>query len=131
MSVQIIHKNSGVSGKNPTTTQLTNGEIAVNYHHDGPFLSVRDSEGRITRVGGVWMSATAPRNRTHGTFWLDTRGSGSYTLYVFNEDLGTSGTWMQVGGSGGGGSGSTYLFIPPLVESSGNVDINLTTIASI
>jgi len=71
VSLQIILKNSSVSGKEPTASQLANGELALNYHADGPFISCKDSAGTVRRIAGVWISTTAPTSPTPGEFWLD------------------------------------------------------------
>jgi len=71
MSLQVILKNSSVFGKEPLASQLANGELALNYHADGPFLTCKDSAGTIRRIAGVWISATAPASPTPGETWLD------------------------------------------------------------
>lgn len=52
MSLRVILKNSSVSGKEPTPSQLANGEIALNYHSDGPFLTCKDTSGNVVRLTG-------------------------------------------------------------------------------
>ena len=71
MSLQHILKNSSQSGKEPTASQLANGEIALNYHADGPFLTCKDTTGVVRRIAGAWISATPPSTPTPGEFWLD------------------------------------------------------------
>lgn len=71
MALQIVVKNSSVSGKEPTAGQLANGEIALNYHADGPFLSCKDTTGTVRRITGVWVNASAPSSPTAGELWLD------------------------------------------------------------
>ena len=97
MTVRIVHKNSSTSGRNPTTNQLTNGEIAVNYNNDGCFLSVRSDTGRIHRVGGIWLSDDAPDNPAQGAIWVDTNDNNS--MYVWDFDLGANGQWRDINGS--------------------------------
>lgn len=71
MSLQIVVKNSAVTGKEPTAQQLANGEIALNYHADGPFLTCKDTNGTVRRITGVWINSVAPANPTAGGLWLD------------------------------------------------------------
>ena len=75
MTVRIVHKNSSASAKNPTAAQLHEGELSVNYHEDGPFLSVKDTGGRVVRLGGVWINIAAPTDPKHGSFWLNPKDS--------------------------------------------------------
>ena len=99
MTVRIVHKNSNQPGRNPTANQLANGELAINYNEDGPFLSVRDTGGRIVRVGGVWLDDGAPANPAHGALWVDTDNNN---LFIWDED---NNLWRQLSGIGGGGGG--------------------------
>ena len=71
MALQIIVKNSSVSGNEPTAGQLANGELALNYHANGPFITCKDTAGVVRRVAGVWVNATAPSSPMPGEFWLD------------------------------------------------------------
>ena len=97
MTVRIVHKSSSASGKNPTAAQLANAEIAVNYHEDGPFLSVKDTAGNVVRVGGVWIQTNSPPNPTRGSWWLD----DAQNLYLHD---GTG--WQRVSGGGGNAGGA-------------------------
>lgn len=53
MGLQHVLKNSVVSGKEPTASQLANGEIALNYHADGPFLTCKDTNGEVRRLASA------------------------------------------------------------------------------
>ena len=97
MTVRIVHKNSTAEDKRPTASQLANGEIAVNLHSSGAFLTVKDTDGNIQQVGGVKVSSDSPQNPVLGTLWVD---SDDNRLYVYN---GT--TWLLVTGAGGGPGG--------------------------
>jgi hypothetical protein len=90
MSLQIILKNSAVSAKEPTVDQLANGELSLNYHADGPFLSCKDTAGVVRRVAGVWINSTAPATPTPGEFWLDI-GSTPALLKVYKD---STDTWV-------------------------------------
>ena len=90
MSLQIIVKNSSVSGKEPTASQLANGELALNYHADGPFISCKDTNGVVRRITGVWIGTTAPGTPQPGELWLDTNTNPA-VLKVYKD--GTD-TWV-------------------------------------
>jgi hypothetical protein len=91
MSLQIILKNSSVSGKEPTASQLANGELALNYHADGPFISCKDTAGVVRRIAGVWISTTAPSSPQPGEFWLDTNTNPA-KLKVYKD---TTDNWID------------------------------------
>ena len=97
MAVQLILKNSSVEDKRPTTNQLANGEISLNYNEAGAFLCCRDSTGAIQQVGGVKISATAPEDPAKQTQWFE---PASLTLFIFD---GTN--WLPIAGGGGSGGG--------------------------
>ena len=99
MTVRIVHKSSTASGKNPTGAQLANAELAINYHADGPFISAKDTNGRVVRLGGVWMQENSPADPTHMTWWVRLS-----TNELFLYDANTS-AWRKVSGAGGGGGG--------------------------
>ena len=101
MTVRIVHKNSTAEDKRPTAGQLANGEIAVNLHESGAFLSVKDTAGNIQQVGGVKLSSTSPANPVLGTLWVD---SDDNTLYVHDGS-----TWRKVAG------GSAAVAVKPLL----------------
>ena len=97
MAVQIILKNSAVRDRNPTAAQLANGEIALNYFSTGPYLSAKDTDGNVWRIGGVTVAADAPGSPNEGAFWFST---ATNALNVFANNA-----WRAVGGGGGGGGG--------------------------
>lgn len=91
MSLQIILKNSSVSGKEPTASQLANGELALNYHADGPFISCKDTDGTVRRIAGVWIGTSSPSSPTPGEFWLDTNTDPA-KLKVYKD---ATDTWID------------------------------------
>ena len=99
MTVRIVHKNSTRSAANPTANQLAGGELAINFHEDGPFLSVRDRNNRIVRVGGIWLNDNAPPNPAHCALWVDRDNN---RLFLWDED---TNSWRQLSGIGAGGGG--------------------------
>ena len=98
MAVQIILKNSAVRDRNPTAAQLADGEIALNFHESGPYLSARDRTGDVWSIAGVAVGDNAPGSPNEGRFWYST---ATNTLNVFAD-----GAWRGVGGGGGGGGGA-------------------------
>jgi hypothetical protein len=97
MSVQIILKNSSIEDRHPTNTQLTNGEISLNYNAAGTFLSCKDTDGNIQQVGGVKIADETPGSPSKQALWFQpTTGK----LFVYDGD-----GWLVVA-SGGSGPGS-------------------------
>ena len=103
MSVEIILKNSSVEDKRPTPSQLTEGEISLNYNGAGAFLCCEDKDGNIQQLGGIKIATVAPSSPVKQTLWFN---PDTDNLYVYD---GT--TWHRVGGGGssGGGGGITTL----------------------
>ena len=95
MSLQVILKHSSVKDKLPTAAQLATGELSINLHDSGPFLSCKDTKGMVWRLGGVVFSAVAPPTAP-GAMWCD-RSTGNL-LKIYD---GT--TWVAVGSTGTGG----------------------------
>jgi len=91
VSLQIILKNSSVSGQEPTASQLANGELALNYHANGPFLTCKDTAGVVRRIAGVWINTTAPTSPQPGEFWLDTNTTPA-KLKVYKD---STDTWID------------------------------------
>lgn len=88
MSLQIQLKKSSVSQKQPFPSDLALGEIALNYHADGPFLTCVDTNGDVRKLNNVWIAAAPPENPTKGDLWLDT-SSAQAVLKIFNT------TWIR------------------------------------
>ena len=101
MAVQIILKNSSVEDKHPTSAQLANGELALNYNEEGAFLSCRDTAGNIQQVGGVKIGENVPLNPVKNTQWFK---PSSLTLFIYD---GTN--WLGIAGGGGGGGTITSI----------------------
>ena len=114
MAVQLILKNSSVEDKSPTSGQLANGELALNYNKAGAFLSCVDSDGNIQQVGGVKISAAAPSTPAKQALWFNPTTFG---LFVFD---GTN--WLAAAGGGGGGGSVTVI---------GNDGISANTLGSV
>ena len=101
MTVRIVHKNSVAEDKRPTAGQLANGEIAVNLHEGGAFLSIKDTAGNVQQVGGVKVSSKLTTNPVKGpSGWIATTTRCSFD--------GTQ--WRGVTGGGGGGGGSVNIW---------------------
>jgi hypothetical protein len=47
---KVLHINSSVQGKQPTSDMLEYGEIALNYNGKGGFISFKDSEQQVSRI---------------------------------------------------------------------------------
>lgn len=98
MSLEILHKSSGVARKEPTPSMMTAGELALNYNAAGPFLTCRDSAGKVRRLPGIFCGNSPPLDPSEGEVWLDTRPPGE--VFVFGLD-----GWQQlfIGSTGSGG----------------------------
>jgi hypothetical protein len=94
VSLQIILKNSSVSGKEPLASQLANGELALNYNSAGPFITCKDSTGTVRRIAGVWINVTAPATPTPGEFWLDL-STNPPKLKIYKD---TTDNWIDTSG---------------------------------
>ena len=94
--MRIILKHSSVEDQRPTVEQAGQaGELLLNTHSAGAFLSCKDSAGDIHQVGGVKISTAAPANPVKGTVWLDVNlGLDRGLLKVYN---GTQ--WVTGGGT--------------------------------
>ena len=114
MAVQIIHKNSSVAGKPVSSSQISYGELAINYNENGPFLQVRASDDEVWSVGGVTIGNDAPGSPLEGAFWYN---EGTAQLFLF-----ANGGWRSLGSGGSsGGSGA----VDQLIGGNG-IDINPT-----
>ena len=96
MAMRIILKHSSAEDQRPTVAQAGQaGELLLNTHSAGAFLSCKDSAGDIHQVGGVKISTAAPANPVKGTVWLDINlGLDRGLLKVYN---GTQ--WVTGGGT--------------------------------
>ena len=96
MAMRIILKHSSAEDQRPTVAQAGQaGELLLNTHSAGAFLSCKDSAGDIHQVGGVKISTAAPANPVKGTVWLDVNlGLDRGLLKVYN---GTQ--WVTGGGT--------------------------------
>lgn len=92
MALEIQHKKSAVSGKLPLPSDLEPGEIALNYHANGPFLTCKDTSGNIRKLNHIWVSASAPSNPTTGDAWYDI-STDPGILYLYKDD---ADTWQQL-----------------------------------
>lgn len=92
MALEILHKKSAVSQKLPLPSDLEPGEIALNYHADGPFITCKDTDGNIRKLNHIWVSASAPSNPTVGDAWYDI-STDPGILYLYKDDVDA---WQQL-----------------------------------
>lgn len=69
------------------------GELALNFNAAGPFLTCRDTAGKIRRLPGIYCAAVPPANPSEGEVWLDTSPPGG--LWVMGPD-----GWVRLGMNG-------------------------------
>ena len=103
MAVQLIIKNSSVEDKSPTSGQLANGELALNYNEAGAFISCVDSEGNIQQVGGIKISNNPPNTPAKQALWFNPTSS---ILFVYDGS-----GWLAAASGGGGGGGDIATII--------------------
>jgi len=109
MSLEFILKNSPLSADIPESGQLAAGEIALNYHSDGCFLTCVDTEGEVRTLGEVWVNEQAPTAPQVGRLWFDK------TKKVLNIWLSDQVQWFAVGSGVGpepGGGVQSISVIP-------------------
>jgi hypothetical protein len=111
MSLEYVLKNSPISGDLPFASQLGNGEIALNYHSDGCFLTCVDTDGKVRRLNEVWVNRNPPLNPEKGLLWCDISGT-SPLLKIW---LGLAIQWFVIGsgvGPGPGGGVQSIAVVP-------------------
>ena len=91
MSLQIQLRKSAVSQKQPFASDLAVGELALNYHANGPFLTCKDTAGNVRKLNNVWVGTTAPTGPSAGDLWLDT-SVATAVLKVYKD---SSSTWVN------------------------------------
>ena len=96
MAMRIILKHSSAEDQRPTVAQAGQaGELLLNTHSAGAFLSCKDSAGDIHQVGGIKISTAAPGDPVKGTVWLDiSLGIDRGLLKVYNGSQ-----WVTGGGT--------------------------------
>lgn len=102
MSLKIKHKRSGALNSPPTTAQIEQGEIGINYNKDSLTLYVKDSAGAIRAIAGdgsqgpgkSTAQATAPSSPADGDLWINT-SKNPPELKLWNA---TASKWVEVGG---------------------------------
>ena len=86
MKIQLKHSNVLTSGaaKEPTSANMLDGEIAVNFNSSDPSLFIKDSLGNIVRIAGkdnlaldsfnpkIDIQSTGPSSPEIGNLYYDT-----------------------------------------------------------
>ncbi len=105
MKIQLKHSNVLTSGaaKEPTSANMLDGEIAVNYNSSDPALFIKDSLGNIVRIAGkdnlslatfnpkIDIQSTGPSSPEIGNLYFDTDDE---RLYIYYND-GTGAAWKD------------------------------------
>jgi adhesin HecA-like repeat protein len=87
MATKIILKKSSTAGSAPLTSDLEQGEVALNLADRK--LYTKDNSGNVIQVGHPYVSTTAPTSPAEGDLWFD---ASNDALKAYN---GT--TWEFVG----------------------------------
>jgi hypothetical protein len=66
MSLQIVHKNSSAPQVEPFPTDLTAGELSVNYADEGAFLTFKSASGLVRRIPQALVVTTLPTTSSPG-----------------------------------------------------------------
>ena len=81
MTVPIQHLRSGVADKRPNPTNLSYGQIAINYSNVDPAVYIKDGNGALIKIAPTFVGNTTPNGTPHadghagnsvGETWLDT-----------------------------------------------------------
>lgn len=91
------HIRSAIFSKRPLATQFLEGEIAVNYNTNTVGVFLRDTAGKVRKIGPAQVSATppAPVNNTElsdGELWIDKSNPATPVLRYYDEQ---SGLWLS------------------------------------
>ena len=92
------HIRSAVFEKRPLSTALLDGELAVNYHTDSVGVYLRDTLGKIRKVGPAHIGTLPPTpinytDLSDGELWIDISGSAPAFRY-YDE---SSSSWISTG----------------------------------
>lgn len=92
------HIRSAVFEKRPLSTDILDGEIAVNYHTDSVGVFVRDTLGYVRKIGPAYVSDTEPSpvnytDLSNGELWIDTSESSPAIRYWDASST----EWMSTG----------------------------------
>lgn len=87
------HVKSVVLGKRPLNTSVEDGELAVNYHTSEVGVYLRDTLGKVRKIGPAYVGEEAPAldsegydSYSHGELWIDDSGA-TPTLKYYDEGL--------------------------------------------
>ena len=105
MAIKVQNLRSSTASKRPTTTVVSDGEIALNTNTGTPGVFFEDGGGVIVKVGPAEVGGTAPNvapaaggsaGNSAGEFWFDTAnaapGNGEDALKIY-----TGAAWAYIG----------------------------------
>jgi hypothetical protein len=92
------HIHSAVFEKRPLSTAILDGELAVGYHTNSVGVYLRDTQGKIRKVGPAHVGTLPPdpvnyTNLSNGELWIDISGSSPVVRY-YNE---STDLWISTG----------------------------------
>ena len=92
------HIRSAVFSKRPLSASVLDGELAVAYHTDEVGVYLRDTLGKVRKIGPAYVGTSAPSptgytDLSNGELWIDTSGTTPVLRY-YDESLGT---WVSSG----------------------------------
>jgi len=108
MATKILLKKSSTSGSSPLTSDLDQGELAINLADRKVFT--KDNGNAIVTIGGAYVDSTAPANPAEGDLFYDTANNllkahnGSSFVTVGNYADSDARAAISVTDAGGDGS---------------------------
>ncbi len=92
------HIHSAIFEKRPLSTAILDAELAVNYHTNSVGVYLKDTLGKIRKVGPAHIGALPPTpvnytDLSNGELWIDTSGV-TPTLRYYDE---STDTWLGTG----------------------------------
>lgn len=92
------HFRSAIFSKRPASLDMLDGELAVNYHTDSVAVFLRDTAGKIRKVGPAYVGVTPPSpinytDLSDGEMWIDKSGATPLLRY-YDE---SADEWVSTG----------------------------------
>jgi hypothetical protein len=108
MATKILLKKSSTSGSSPLTSDLDQGELAINLADRKVFT--KDNGNAIVTIGGAYVDSTAPANPAEGDLFYDTANNllkaHDGSSFVSVGDYGDSDARAAISVTDAGGDGS-------------------------
>jgi hypothetical protein len=82
MAFTVLHKRTGTADRRPRPSDLSDGQLAVNYNNSTPGLFFKTSTGQVAKAGPAIVSSTLPAVANYddfsvGELWIDTSSASA------------------------------------------------------